>query len=365
MTSTSWLLNDQLLPFEVELGYGAGFISNPTRYADSPPALSLSTQSSVTASPVNRDTIPDTLVTLDDLKVPEPGQDPGYPVHKLIQYAIQSSPSGKLLLAEICKAIEMKFPSWYSVPDRKKGLYCSVRHHLTWYPKFVTAGKPSDVRGKSRWWAVDPSKLHISPKKKSRKRHNPRLSPNDCPVDDAQEAEATPSEPPKHQLSSGTTPTSRPIPSSSDDILRQYLNNQPDPSFVVAPQPTVHSSFHYNSTPNAFGISPVPYQQNFAPQPHSLAMQPSSYIPTTSIPRTELSPFQLGRTSSISSDDTFYSSDFNSINEGTWGTKQLPYHSHSSLHAAEVPQLAGNYTSAPNLSQGPTSNHVFDSYRFV
>ncbi|KAG8964864.1 hypothetical protein FRC03_001253 [Tulasnella sp. 419] len=132
----------------------------------SSPSVDFSETDSV---PPSNQPLPDLETTLDHLNDARPGQEPEYPVHILIQCAIQGSPVGKLCLREIIEAIRSKFPLWYNTPERMDKLYVTVRHHLSWYPKFITAGKPKGVPGKSRWWTIEPTLLNEPPKSKSRK----------------------------------------------------------------------------------------------------------------------------------------------------------------------------------------------------
>ncbi|KAG8960996.1 hypothetical protein FRC03_005881 [Tulasnella sp. 419] len=96
----------------------------------------------------------DTETTLEDLPDAQPGEIIGYPLHKLIQYAIQGSQLRRLRLEEIVAAISAKFPSWY---DAAEQLHAGVEWHLKSYDLFVSYGERESVSEGTQWWKIDPS----------------------------------------------------------------------------------------------------------------------------------------------------------------------------------------------------------------
>ncbi|KAG8947449.1 hypothetical protein FRC04_010770 [Tulasnella sp. 424] len=101
-------------------------------------------------------------LTLSDLTDPLPGRAPDYPMHVLMQVAIQSSPFGKLRQCEIRDALIQRFPYFATAGKTWRN---TLRHALTNRLSFYKVPKPPSVPGRGAYWSY---RFTREPKRKSR-----------------------------------------------------------------------------------------------------------------------------------------------------------------------------------------------------
>ncbi|KAG8957033.1 hypothetical protein FRC00_004558 [Tulasnella sp. 408] len=101
-------------------------------------------------------------LTLADLTDPLPGRAPDYPMHVLMQVAIQSSSLGKLRQCEIRDALIQRFPYFATAGKTWRN---TLRHALTNRLSFYKVPKPPSVPGRGAYWSY---RFTREPKRKSR-----------------------------------------------------------------------------------------------------------------------------------------------------------------------------------------------------
>ncbi|KIO30797.1 hypothetical protein M407DRAFT_68780, partial [Tulasnella calospora MUT 4182] len=89
-------------------------------------------------------------LTLSDLTDPLPGRAPDYPMHVLMQVAIQSSSLGKLRQCEIRDALIQRFPYFATAGKTWRN---TLRHALTNRLSFYKVPKPPSVPGRGAYWS--------------------------------------------------------------------------------------------------------------------------------------------------------------------------------------------------------------------
>ncbi|KAG8908076.1 hypothetical protein FRB99_000520 [Tulasnella sp. 403] len=87
---------------------------------------------------------------LEDLSDPLPGRPPEYPMHVLMQVAIQSSPYQRLRQCEIRDALIERFPYFATAGRTWRN---TLRHALTNRASFYKVPKPPHIPGRGSYWA--------------------------------------------------------------------------------------------------------------------------------------------------------------------------------------------------------------------
>ncbi|KAG8908088.1 Forkhead box protein J3 [Tulasnella sp. 403] len=94
--------------------------------------------------------------TLDELIDYDADHRPAYSVKSLCEYALRGSGKPRMTLDEICEAIQRRFP-FYKEKENARRLRNSVRHDLSYDPRFLNTKRAPDQPGRGDFWEIDPS----------------------------------------------------------------------------------------------------------------------------------------------------------------------------------------------------------------
>ena len=90
--------------------------------------------------------------TFKPAKAPQPDEKPAESYAYMIYRALESSPEGKLTLAEIYRWIEHTYPFYRTADPVWKN---SIRHNLSLNTAFKKIPRPESTKGKGGYWAIN------------------------------------------------------------------------------------------------------------------------------------------------------------------------------------------------------------------